>query len=466
MRAAVAALLFAPAAGAAEPEPPAAERAGEAAAKPTEPPAAQSHGIPLSARGSDWDVSLYGFAEVDGIYDSTQSFNDSVLNNTLVRTHTYAGDNPRTQFTVRNSRLGLDLRAPTYGAIRTSSVVEMDFSGAQASVTENDTFTAPIVRLRHFYVKVESPAINVLVGQYHDLFGWGGAGFYPNTVAFLPVLGQVYHRNAQLRLSEVIESRALGLELAVAAVRPVQRDSATPDVQAGIKLAVNGWKGASTPGANRPTTAPLAVGISGIARRLSVTDFSQTPGNQHVLTASGAAGDVFLPVVPARGDDLSNALSVTLEATTGNGISDLYPGLTGGVQFPTLPNPNGLLPVPVYVPNIDNGIATYDAYGQLHTINWKGLIVNAHYHLPFGEGKRVWISGTYSMIESNNDVQLTPVQGTAFVWSKGTYADGNLWVAITPALQVGLSFQTVSQTFGDGLKAHNNRGEGACYFFF
>jgi len=181
------------------------------------------------------------------MYDSTQSLNDSALNNTLARPHTYAGDNPRTQFTVRNSRLGLDLLAPTYGSIRTSGVVEMDFSGAQASVTENDLFTSPILRLRHFYVKVESPAINVLVGQYHDLFAWGGAGFYPNTVAFLPVLGQVYHRNAQLRLSEVIEGRALGVELAVAAVRPVQRDSATPDFQAGVRLAVNGWKGASTP---------------------------------------------------------------------------------------------------------------------------------------------------------------------------------------------------------------------------
>ena len=225
-----------------EEAPPKSAEPKSAEPKSAEWPATPSRGIPLAAAASGWDVSLYGFAEVDGMYDSTQSLNDSALNNTLARPHTYAGDNPRTQLTVRNSRLGLDLRAPTYGAIRTSGVVEMDFSGAQASVTENDLFTSPILRLRHFYVKVESPSINVLVGQYHDLFAWGGAGFYPNTVAFLPVLGQVYHRNAQLRLSEVIEGRALGVEVAVAAVRPVQRDSATPDFQAGIRLAVNGWK--------------------------------------------------------------------------------------------------------------------------------------------------------------------------------------------------------------------------------
>jgi hypothetical protein len=454
--------LIPAAARAAEPE----NHTEETAPKTTDWPATPSKGIPLATGASGWDVSLYGFAELDGIYDTTQSFNDSVLNNTLARPHTYAGDNPRTQFTMRNSRFGLDLRAPAYGAIRTSGVIEMDFSGAQASTSENDLFTSPILRLRHFYAKVETPAVNVLVGQYHDLFAWGGAGFYPNTVAFLPVLGQIYHRNAQVRVSEVVEGHSVGLEVAVAGVRPVQRDSATPDFQGGIKVALNGWKGASTPGASRPTTAPLAVGVSGVLRRLSVTDFSFTPGNQHKVTASGAAADIFLPIIPARGDDLSNALSVTAEATTGTGISDLYPGLTGGVQFPTLPNPYNLLPVPVYTPNIDTGITTYDAFNQLHAINWSAFVINAHYHLPFGEGKRVWISGTYSQIKSINSVELTPVQGAPFVWNKGTYVDANLWLAVTPALQVGLSFQTMSQTFGDGVKAHNNRGEGACYFYF
>jgi hypothetical protein len=451
---------------AAEAEATTGDRAAEESPKPNQWPATPSRGIRLGNGGSGWDVSLYGFAEVDGMYDTTQSFNESVTNNTLARPRTYAGDNPRLQFTIRNSRLGLDMHAPTYESIRTSGVVEMDFFGSQASTAENDLFTTPILRLRHFYVKVESPVVNVLIGQYHDLFAWGGAGFYPNTVAFLPVLGQIYHRNTQVRLSEAIDGRAVGLEVAVAAVRPVQRDSATPDLQAGIKLSINGWRGASTPGANRPTSAPFAIGLSGVERRLSVTDFSFTPGNQHKVTATGGAADIFVPVIPARGDDLSNALSVTAEATTGTGISDLYPGLTGGVQFPTLPNPNNLLPVPVYTPNIDTGITTYDAFSQLHTISWKGVVINAHYHLPFGEGKRVWISGTYSFIQSSNDVELTPVQGRPFVWDKGTYADANLWVAVTPALQLGLSFQTTSQTFGDGVKAHNNRGEGACYFFF
>jgi hypothetical protein len=45
--------------------------------------------------------------------------------------------------------------------------------------------------MRHFYVKMETPIVDVLAGQYHDLFAWGGAGFHPNSVAFLPLPGQI-----------------------------------------------------------------------------------------------------------------------------------------------------------------------------------------------------------------------------------------------------------------------------------
>jgi hypothetical protein len=325
------------------------------------------------------------------------------------------------------------------------------------------------LRLRHFYLKFETPVVDILAGQYHDLFAWGGAGFYPNSVAFLPLLGEVYHRNPQIRLSKVMGSDAVSVEVAVAAVRPAQRDSALPDGQAGIKLNINGFKGAATPGASRPISAPFGIAVSAVGRRLSVTDFSATPGTEHVVYGGGVAGNIFLPIVPAHGpdkEDLSNALSLTVEGSTGTGINDLYPGLTGGVQFPSLPNPSALLPVPLYTPNVDPGLVTYDAFNVLHTINWRSVVANAHYHLPFGDGKRVWISATFSAIQSTNAVALTPVQGQAFVWGKGTYADGNLWLSPTAPLVLGLSIQRTAQTFGDNTTAVNYRGEGSCYFFF
>ncbi len=399
--------------------------------------------------------------------DSTQSFSENVGNQSIARPNTVAGDNPRTQFTARNSRLGFKIAAPEWDSVKASAVIELDFFGGEPLTTsQGESYTAGPMRMRHFYAKVETPIVDVLAGQYHDLFAWGGAGFYPNSVAFLPLLGQIYHRNPQFRVSKTLRSHAVDFEVAVAAVRPVQRDASVPDFQGGLKVDINGWTGASTPGASRPVSAPLSLGLSGIARRFSVTDFSTVPGNPQKANGWGFAADAFIPVIPAAHDDLSNALSLTGEFTTGSGISDLYTGLTGGVLFPTLPNPNNSELVPTYTPNIDPGIVTFDGSNVVQPVKWTAFVVNAHYHLPFGRGKKVWVSGTYTQVKSDNALALTPVQGRPFIWDKGQYYDANVWWGMTPAVQVGLSFQHGQQTYGDGVVAKNNRGEGAFYLFF
>jgi hypothetical protein len=432
--------------------------------KPTPPPPPNR---PLSVEVNGWKASVYGFAELDFMQDSTESYVEGSLNNTLARPNTLAGDNPRSQFTARNSRLGFIASAPEMGGIKATSVMEIDFFGSQpVESSQNDFYTNGPLRMRLFYLKLETPIVDVIAGQYHDLFAWGSFGFYPNTDAFLPLLGEVYHRNPQARLSKTLHAGAVDLQIAVAAVRPASRDSGYPDGQGGIRLAVLPWEGANTQGAGRPIVAPMALGISGIVRRLSVNDFSATPSNPQTATAWGVAGNLFLPIVPARGQNMSNAISVTLEGTMGTGISDLYPGLTGGVGFPQLPNPNGNLPVPTYIPNIDAGIASFDGSGLLQTVNWRTFVGNVQYHLPIADGKKVWVSGTYSLIRSTNVAQLVPEAGRPYAWDKGQYADGNLWIALTQSVQLGLSGQWTQQTFLDGVKGANLRGEGSLYMFF
>ncbi len=445
--------------------PPAAPTpAAVAVSAETAPAPAES---PLTFHNQGWSLGMYGFVELDVMSDSTQSFSENVGNSNIVKPNYFAGDNPRNQFSARNSRLGFKLEAPEWDSVKASAVIELDFFGGEPlTTTQGESYTAGPMRMRHYYAKVETPIVDVLAGQYHDLFGWGGAGFYPNSVAFLPLLGQIYHRNPQFRISKTIKASAIDFEIAVAAVRPVQRDSGIPDFQGGLKLNVNGWRGASTPGASRPVAAPLSLGFSGMARRFSVTDFSQVPGNPQKASGWGVAGNVFVPVIPAAGEDLSNALSLTGEFSTGSGISDMYTGLTGGVTFPGLPNPTNAEQVPSYIPNIDPGIVTFDGNNVVQPVKWTAVVVNGHYHLPFGGGKKLWVSGTYSLIKSSNDLSLTPSQGRAFVWDKGQYYDANVWWGVTPAVQIGVSFQHGQQTYGDGVVAHNNRGEGAFYLFF
>jgi len=403
------------------------------------------------AETGGWQAKFYGFVEVDGMYDTTQSYGPASNNNLIARPGSYEGSHPRSQLTVNNSLAGVRLVAPDFGSIRTTGQIEVDFFGAQPTdATEATTFTTPALRLRLFYVRLETPAVDVLVGQYHDLFAWGGQGFYQNSVAFLGVAGEIYHRNPQIRLSKTWVAGNAQVDLAVAGVRPVQRDSAVPDVQGGLKLAWNGWRGAGAQGFGRPELRPLAIGVSGLARRFAVAEFLTNPGDPKIAYGWGLAVNAFVPVIPARSaTDRGNALSLTGEFTTGTGTSDLYTGLTGGALFPLLPDPSGnITPPPLYRPNIDSGIVTYDANGNLKTIDWRAFVIGLQYYLPLGGG-RVWVAATYSRLESANILALTPEASRGGIFIKQQYFDGSLFVTLTPAVQLGLSFQQTQQTFGD-----------------
>jgi hypothetical protein len=435
---------------------------------PPEPPKTAASPAPLLAGTPGWQMGFFGWLELDAMYDSTQSFTESVLNSNISRPHTIAGDNPRFQATPKDSRLGYKLVSPQFGSLKASAFMEADFFGVlPTTATQDQSYTYASIRLRQYYAKLETPIVDLLVGQTFDLFGMGGQGFFPSTPAFLGVMGEVFHRNVQLRLTKVFGAGSpVGLELAAAGVRPATRDSGVPDVQAGLKFNLNAWKGASAQGPRPAKAAPLSIGVSGVGRRLTVTDFENVTADPQTVYGWGVAIDAFLPIIPARGDDLSNTLSVTGEVSAGTGVTDLYLTLNGGVLFPSLPNPKNILPAPSYTPNIDPGIVTFDATGTAKTLQWEGLMVNAHYHFPFGAGKVLALSGTYSMVQSNNALSLTPVQGRAFVWDKGQYVDGTLWWAITPAFQMAVSYQTMAQTYGDGTLARNNRTEASWWFFF
>ena len=425
---------------------------------------------PMFAR---WRSSLYGFVELDAMHDSTQSYGQSANNTMLARPGTYAGLHGRTQFTANNSLFGFILTAPAWSDMVATGHAEVDFFGVQPSdATESTVYTMGTVRMRLFYLRLKLPrGLELLAGQFHDLFAWGGAGFYPNSVAFLGIAGQVYHRNPQIRASLSIPLCCVTLDIAAAAVRPVQRDSEVPDVQAGLKLRIDGWRGISAQGFGQPDSQPLALGVSGIWRRFAVAEFLPVPGEPKVAFGYGLAANAFVPIVrPRARDDWRNALAVNAEVTIGTGLGDLYTGLTGGALFPTLPNPGGLMPAPIYRQNIDSGIVTFDADGNLKTINWRALVVGVQYYLPFAAG-RIWVSGNYSQLKSTNIVSLTPEnsRGGVFYWQD--YFDANAYAAVTPAVQVGISYQYTHQVFGDRPfgahpESNNHRGELGFRFFF
>ncbi|HEX2878092.1 MAG TPA: hypothetical protein VHO25_01020 [Polyangiaceae bacterium] len=402
----------------------------------------------------EWKVEPYGYVRFDTIRDSTQSFFDGQQPYLIARAGTYKGMHPRWTMTARDTRIGLSLGAPKYAGISTSGKIEFDFFGIPPTdVRENDQLSFGPVRIRHGYVRLDNSIVDVLAGQYYDLFGWGPT-FYPATVAFLGVPGQVYHRNPQLRLEKVMNFGGFGITAALAAVRPGQRDSGVPDGQAGVKFSIDQWSGAAAQGFGQAGIVPVSLGLSAIYRHFEMPAFRNEPGAESVSeTGYGAAANAVIPVIPAKqADDKGNALTLTGEFSLGTGISDMYTGMDGGSRLPLLPNtrPGAGAGVPAYVypQNVDPGLVTFDRNWDLATIDWQAFVVGLQYYLPIGGGD-VWVSGVYSQIKSDNIKELTPSASWGAVFTKMEYIDASVGVAVTPAVSLGLSFQTLKQTFAD-----------------
>jgi hypothetical protein len=428
---------------------------------------------------SKWATTLYGFVEADNIYDTTRSFNDVAGSTPVARASTQAGGNGRFMMGVRNSRIGIRMAAPELsGGIRTTGMLEMDFLGTQLPVgngpypaptaastayfgTEGAFFTNPTFRIRHANLKVETPVVDILAGQYWQLFGWQSA-YNPNTVEIQGVPGELYARTPQLRVSKTIKVHPVTIDVAIAASRPVQRDSAMPDGQAGVRFALDSWTGVQTIGATGTQISPLSFGVSGLLRHVAVDNYAAKPTYTNDLGMSAIAFDAFVPVIPGTKHKKDNSLSLNGELATGYGFADMYTGFTGGVSFPALPNTAGAATPPTYAPDIDNGIVTYDAAGKLHGIQWTSYLLGLQYYLPGVDGK-LWISGNYSHISSSNvHYYATPTSALLLE----DWFDVNLFIAPAPALRVGIEYANFNSKYVDGQRAINHRGQLSGFFVF
>jgi hypothetical protein len=454
-----------------------------------------------------WSTTFYGFAETDVIYDSTQSFNDLAGNAQVQRAsltaaqqndglNTYAGNHGRTQFSVRNTRFGFRIRAPEFSGVRVSGMLETDFLGyvpspsyTTGSPTEATYFTSPALRLRHAMMRIETPVVDLLIGQYWDLFGWQGT-YQPNTVEIQGLPGQLYSRDPQVRVSKTLANESASFEIAVAAVRPPSRDSMVPEGQGGIRFALPFWKGIGTNAATATSIMPFSIAVTGDYRHFSVPEMNVIPVNNISLDTEAAAVDIFIPVIPAKHVEDGNALSITAEAVTGSGISSLYTGLTGGITFPVLANTTPINPAPVYPQDVDNGLVDFCPIakgipatgcsgnpGSLVGIQWQTLIVGAQYYLP-GVGGRVWVSGNFSYERSPNSSDFArPTAATspmANYYGSAVYqvrqseyfADGNLFFQIVPAARIGAEYAVFNDQYVDGIRAVNNRVQVSGWFIF
>lgn len=438
------------------------------------PPAPSSGALAIMSKFS---ATFYGFAEADFVHDSTQSFNDLAGNATIAKSGTYAANNDRMTFGVRNSRLGFKLKGPESETIRSSAIAEMDFLGNQPqsgplptgspAVSESSYFASPTFRIRHMALKLETPFIDVLAGQYWELFGWQSL-YHPNSVQIQGLPGQVFSRAPQLRLSHMFKSDVLNVEVAIAAVRPPQRDSGLPDGQAGVRVILNDWKGMRTAGGAGTSVDSLSVGVSGVARRFRLPNWASSPTQTQTIDGYGLSFDGIIPVVPATAQNWDNALTLTGSFVQGQAIADLYTGLTGGTSLTPLPL-DGTGKASSFNMDIDNGLVVFDANGQMHAIRWQSFMVGAQYYLPTSPF-RMWVSANYTQMNSSdigNIVVTTPgVNTNGKLFNKSQFLDGNLFVDATQSIRFGLEYAWSKQNYLDGGTGTNNRVQLSGFYIF
>jgi len=484
------------------PPPPAPVVAAPQLPPPSPPPASAIPPTPLAppapapqptiAVTSKFGVIFYGFAELDSIWDSTQSFNEVTGNNAIVHTPAptaamitagtpaatpWGADHGRTQFSGRYSRLGFKLKGPDSDNFKTSGDVEFDFFGNQPqanptpvapagtsgipTISENSFYTTATPRLRQGWVKLETPIVDVLAGQTWMLFGWQSY-FAPNSVEIQGLPGQFNSRNPQLRISKTIKTDAVAVDLAASASRPVQRDSEIPDGTLGIRLSLPGWKGMHTLGATGSAIDAASLGFSTIGRKIRVPNFSTAPTQTISLNGYGYSLDLLLPIVPATNVlHPDNALTLNASLVYGQSIADLYQNLTGGATVGALPN-TAAGAVQNYPQDVDNGLVGFTSNGVLHAIRWESVLVGLQYYLP--TPNRIFVSANYSHLYSSDINALGATSAKLF--NKADFVDGNLFVEANEAVRFGLEYAYYHQNYLDGSTAKNNRLQFSAYYIF
>jgi len=410
-------------------------------------------------------TTLYGYLEGDAIHDSQRAVTDGYGGSPVLNLNgTVPGDNGRTVFSSRGTRLGIRFAAPEVSGVRVRGLFEMDFVGnspfnpnARPPVgTESAFYTNATPRIRHGLMQVDSDIVTFWIGQTWNLMAFAGA-FLPTSVQSQGLPGQLFGRNPQVRLSRIFDAKAFSVELAAAAVRPPQENAEIPDLQGGLKFNLPGWTGVQSIGSTGTTISPASVAVTGAWRKFKLSTAAAVSGTDtkstNSVTGTAIAVDAFVPVLPAK-ERGGLAISLLGEATTGTGYSDLFSGLTGGAG---VGQPTGVAAATYATfQDLDPGPAGWDTSGILRTVKWRTLLLDAQISYD-----KVVLAGNYSNVYSDN-VQLF----TGANWYQQTWWDANLIVDPWPGVRFGLEYARTLQRKVGGALANNSRIFLAGFFLF
>jgi hypothetical protein len=447
-----AALLLPTAAWAADDKP-----ADDKDAKPAEevkppPPAAPV----LPSVLSKFNVTFYGYVNFDAYYETTRSY-DLTPGNSAAKDHTVAGNRDRAMFSAANSRFGFRVAAPEFQTIKASALIEGDFGSmfpingisqdgttkdvTSVGVSESTRYSQGLFRLRQANMKLETPIVDVLMGQTWNLLSFQSS-YFPASAASLGLPGEPFGRTPQIRVSKLVKTPAVNVEVAGAVLRPPQRDAVLPDFQAGGRVLLNGFKAVHTPGATGTGVVPASLSLTGAFRRFKVSAKADpdTYYKERGVTGYALAVDTLIPVIPSWDGEKGNKVTLLGTFVLSKGASDLIGGMNGGASGASALG--GTKP--------DGGQVLLDTDGDPHAVDWKGLVVGAEYYFP--PAGRGFASVTYARAWSSNVDDYDA--DTSKVYNVVQHVDGNVFFDVTPAVRLGVGVERRWIAFASGDSRH------------
>ena len=429
-------------------------------------------------------IHLGGFAEIDFIGDNTRSFQEIVGDRPVLRSNTVGGANSQFLTSVRNSRITLDVRAPERNGIKSRFYGSMDFLGNQPTIGPTGTSelsfqTNPDARIFQMYFLVESPMVDVKIGQDWSRFGFMSE-YSRGQVSVATIPAALFNRWVQASVSKRLRvTDTLFLTPIFSVERPPQADGTLPSFVAGIQVAHHGlqapYTGSST---GEISLKPLSIQVSGVGRRLEANSGGPTNSsggqpnlsNQTYVTGWGISSSVFIPVLPSRGGEMGNTAHVVMEGVTGAGIADMFTGLSWGVCNPACgtTTSSGFGGNAFGQTNIDGGLAAVSSQtGKFEAIRTTSMMVHGTYYLP-DDGK-TWVGGGYGTVYSSNAQEMTctaPAAGSSCGGANRTLQsiytrDATYYVYVfhdfTQEIRAALMTNWVRTTYADGANAENHR---------
>jgi hypothetical protein len=438
------------------------------------------------------EIKLGGFAEVDFIGDNTRSFEETIGNRPVLRSNTVGGANNVFQASARSSRITLDVQAPERDRIKSRFYGALDFLGNEPAVgsagVSNLTFqTSPAARIFQMYFLIESPAVDVKIGQDWSRFGFMSQ-YSRGQLSVSATPANMFNRWVQASLSKQLRlNNTLSLTPVFSVERPPQPDGTLPSFVAGIQVAHHGlqapYTGSST---GDISLKPLSFQVSGVGRRLEANSGGPTNpvggqpnlSSQTYVTGWGISASLFIPVLPSRDGEIGHTAHVVMEGVTGAGIADFFNGLSWGVCNPvcgTSSSNSGFGGTAFGQTNIDAGLAAVNNQtGKFEAIRTTSMMAHATYYLP-DQGK-TWVGGGYGTIYSSNAGEMTCTASAAFCGgalrtSQGIYVRDSTYYAyafhdFTPEIRAALMTNWVRTTYADGFNAENHRVQVTFFYRF